>query len=241
MPPPLVPPPPPTRQLASRLTDQMERPPLIRCPTSGNSPDQMTQHAPRHQDVASAPESENTWMTASRKGRNRRRKDATLAHKQSQGMHGAVNLVPGSFSYANVARQATNLTQPTPSGTTASAARNQSGMASQKPLADMVALPSIMEITIIHQGGHGDHQAEMRIRARAADAIVREVRLNMAKAVANPIPLRAGRWSVHPRSKGNFVFSFNGHIPFDIISSYEHLLLEPFQGTGQLCPSLGWT
>jgi hypothetical protein len=35
----------------------------------------------------------------------------------------------------------------------------------------------------------------------------------MAKAVANPIPLKAGRWSVHPRSKGNFVFSFDGNIP----------------------------
>jgi hypothetical protein len=61
----------------------------------------------------------------------------------------------------------------------------------------------------------------------------------MAKAVAKPIPLRAGRWSVHPRSKGNFVYSFDGHIPFDVISSYEHILLRPFQGTGQLCPSLG--
>jgi hypothetical protein len=37
------------------------------------------------------------------------------------------------------------------------------------------------------------------------------------------------------------VYSFNGHIPFDIISSYEHILLRLFQGRGQLCPSLGWT
>jgi hypothetical protein len=55
------------------------------------------------------------------------------------------------------------------------------------------------------------------------------------------IPLRAGQWSVHPQSKGNFVYSFEGHIPFDIITSYEHILLGPFRGTGQLCPSLGWT
>src|SRR5713226_3593965 len=63
----------------------------------------------------------------------------------------------------------------------------------------------------------------------------------MSKAVVRPIPLRAGRWSVHPRSKGNFVYSFNGHIPFDTVLSYEHILLAPFQGSGQLCPSLGWT
>ena len=63
----------------------------------------------------------------------------------------------------------------------------------------------------------------------------------MAKAVARPIPLRAGQWSIHPRSKGNFVYSFDGNIPFDHVLSYEHILLAPFQGSGQLCPSLGWT
>ena len=62
----------------------------------------------------------------------------------------------------------------------------------------------------------------------------------MAKTLSNPIPLRAGRWSIQPCSKGNFVYSFNGHIPFDIILSYEHILLKPFHRSGQLCPSLGW-
>ena len=63
----------------------------------------------------------------------------------------------------------------------------------------------------------------------------------MAKTLLNPIPKKAGRWSIQPHSKGNFIYSFNGHIPFDIISSYEHILLEPFHSSGQLCPSLGWT
>jgi hypothetical protein len=63
----------------------------------------------------------------------------------------------------------------------------------------------------------------------------------MAKSVARPIALRAGRWSIHPRSKGNFVFSFDGCIRFEDILPYEHLLLNPFHGTGQLCPSMGWT
>ena len=63
----------------------------------------------------------------------------------------------------------------------------------------------------------------------------------MAKTLARPIPLKAGRWSINPRSKGNFVYSFDGYVPFDIITLYEHILLEPFQGSGKLCPSLGWT
>jgi hypothetical protein len=79
---------------------------------------------------------------------------------------------------------------------------------------------------------------EIRIRACAVDTIVREIRL---KTVAKPISLRAGRWSINPHSKGNFVYSFDGCIPFDIISSYEHIQLSPFQGSGKLCPSLGWT
>jgi hypothetical protein len=63
----------------------------------------------------------------------------------------------------------------------------------------------------------------------------------MDKAVSNPIPLRAGRWSISSRSKGNFVYSFDGCIPFNIILSYEHILLSLFLGLGQLHPSLGWT
>jgi hypothetical protein len=103
------------------------------------------------------------------------------------------------------------------------------------------SLPLITEVTVLRSGGFHDSQHEINIRARAADAIVREVRLSMTKAVANPIPLKAGRWSVHPRSKGNFVYSFDGNIPFLLLLSYEKILLAPFHGSGQLCPSLGWT
>jgi hypothetical protein len=101
--------------------------------------------------------------------------------------------------------------------------------------------PLITEVTVIRQGSHSNDLIESQIRVRTVDAIVREVKLNMTKVVAHPIPLRAGCWSLHPRSRGNFVFSFKGHIPFDIILSYEHILLDPFQGSGQLRPSLGWT
>jgi hypothetical protein len=105
----------------------------------------------------------------------------------------------------------------------------------------MKALPSITEVTVIRGGGFHNHETEAQLQSRAADAIVREVRIKMAKTVAKPIPLRAGRWSSHPRSKGNFVFSFEGSIPFDLIQSYERLLLEPFLYSGTLCPSMGWT
>jgi hypothetical protein len=109
------------------------------------------------------------------------------------------------------------------------------------PLKQKVTLPLIMEIMVICLGGHIDPHTEQSICACAADTIICEVHLKMAKAVANLIPLKASRWSINPHSKGNFVYSFDGSIPFDSITSYEHILLSPFMGTGQLCPSLGWT
>ncbi|KAH9993133.1 hypothetical protein BJV74DRAFT_795654 [Russula compacta] len=104
----------------------------------------------------------------------------------------------------------------------------------------MHSLPAITEVTILCSGGYMDEQAEQQLCAQAPDAIIWEVKPRIAKALANPIPLRAGRWSIQPHSKGNFMYSFNGHIPFNIILSYKWILLDPFHGTGQLCPSLGW-
>jgi hypothetical protein len=94
---------------------------------------------------------------------------------------------------------------------------------------------------VLRAGGFADADLEQRVRGRAADAIVHEVTLKMAKAVAKPVPLKAGCWSIHPRSKGNFVYSFDGNVPFDLISTYEHILLAPFRGSGKLSPSMGWT
>jgi len=108
-----------------------------------------------------------------------------------------INLTPAS--YADAAMSATNTQQP-------QAAHKQANL-----------LPTFTEIMVLQTEGHFDPQVETQIWTRAADAIVREVCTKMAKAVAKPIWLRAGRWSIHPRSKGNFVFSFDGCIPFDVI------------------------
>ena len=89
--------------------------------------------------------------------------------------------------------------------------------------------------------GHVNHDFEQSSQACAADAITREVHLQMHNAVANPISLHAGRWSAHLHSKENFIYSFDGNISFDIIKLYEHMLLAPFHGIGKLSPSMGWT
>ena len=135
--------------------------------------------------------------------------------------HMLINLTPAS--YTGVALAAADLPQ------------------QSAPYRPTFSPPAITEVTVLHSSGLEDTHTEQQIWAHAPDSIVHEVKLKMAKALTDPIPLHAGCWSIQALSKGNFVYSFNGHIPFDIISSYKHILLEPFHGSGQLCPSLGWT
>jgi len=136
----------------------------------------------------------------------------------------AQKAIPAPVSYAGIAATQADITKKNPS-----------------PSKQLAHVPTITEVTVLRAGGFLDTNLEQRVRARAADAIVREVTLKMAKTVARPVPLKAGRWSIHPRSKGNFVYSFDGNVPFDIISTYEHILLAPFGGSGKLSPSMGWT
>jgi hypothetical protein len=79
-----------------------------------------------------------------------------------------------------------NLTPKSYAGAAASAMETRQNTPSQKPA---TSSPQITEVTVFRYGGHFDLQLERQIRARAADAIVHEVRLNMAKAVTTPIPL----------------------------------------------------
>ena len=211
--------------LAARLT-ALERstmpPPLGRTalrPTPGEQPDQHTISPPQnYPNPADQTEGAFTLVThgKGKKGKSRTNATGAQLEKARQGN-------PAPASYAGIAATASNLPPPPPQK-----------RSSNPP-------PTITEVTVLRSGGLLDAQQETQIRNRAADAIVREVRLKMAKATANPIRLRAGRWSISPRSKGNFVYSFDGNVPFDIIKSYEHLLLSPLGGTGELCPSMGWT
>jgi hypothetical protein len=161
------------------------------------------------------------FTTVSRNGKGRRSRGKVSAAGQAPEQTQQTN--PAPASYAGAAAAATNIPQP------------QTQRKGGPPP------PTITEVTVLRAGGLTDSQKETQIQNRAADAIVREVRLKMTKVTNNPIRLRAGRWSINPRSKGNFVYSFDGNVPFDIIKSYEYILLAPLGGVGELCPSMGWT
>ena len=85
-----------------------------------------------------------------------------------------INLTPAS--YASAAASATNTKQP------------------EAPPKPNDRLPAITEVTVIRSGagGHADSQIEMSIRARAPDAIVREVRLKNEKRSTQPNPAPSG-------------------------------------------------
>ena len=101
--------------------------------------------------------------------------------------------------------------------------------------------PTFTEITVIRHGSSVNTVSEQAVHKRRPNAIVREVQANMARAVARPLPITAGRWSTGTQSKGNFVFRMQGQIDFKFIQPFESFLTGPFLGGGQLCPNQGWT
>ncbi|KAF8257053.1 hypothetical protein EI94DRAFT_1819257 [Lactarius quietus] len=101
--------------------------------------------------------------------------------------------------------------------------------------------PLLPEVTVLRGGCSFDEEKEKAIRARPSDSIVREVRAAIVREVRKAPLLKAGRWSSGPRSKGNFVYVFQGNVPFHFLQSFEEFLVSPFPGGGQLSPSIGWT
>ncbi len=80
--------------------------------------------------------------------------------QQIPGIQGAVNLIPGSFTYAATARQTGNSNvQPPPLGTAVPRALGQQAAGPKPP----ASIPQITEVTVLRQGGHCDHQTEMHI------------------------------------------------------------------------------
>jgi hypothetical protein len=165
--------------IASRL-DALERhsmPPLSTQPTPQSYASTIN-HPPTPSKplTPTAPAAE-AFALVSRTGKNKSNKGRTntLGPKQ-------INLTPAS--YTAIAAAAAHTNQPA------------------APLKQKVTLPLITEIMVIRSGGHIDPHTEQSICTCAADTIIREVCLKMAKAVANPILLKAGHWSINPRSKG---------------------------------------
>ena len=194
-------------------------------PNQADQPGQRTDATPQYDPTPTLNQEQDEFTLVTRKGTGRRGRGKANAAATAPEPTSQTNPTP--TSYAGVAAAATNSQQPQPQ-------KRGGNATSPTP-------PAITEVTVLRDGGYLDSLKENQTRARAADAIVREVRLKMAKATAKPIRLRAGRWSISPRSKGNFVYSFEGNVPFEAIKSYEHILLAPFGGYGGLCPSMGWT
>ena len=137
-----------------------------------------------------------------------------------------INLTPRSYAEMTGAIPTTTLAQPQKHTQQNQVTNNSS---------------TITEVTVVRFGGAILSANEQAVRKRRPDAIIREVKANMMRAVAKPLPITMGRWSLGARSKGNFVFTMQGHIDFRFIQAFESFLTNPFPGGGQLCPNQGWT
>jgi hypothetical protein len=174
----------------------------------------------RSHQTTEQPLPDEAWTQATSKRKRRKTGKPDQANPTPQ----QINLTPRSYASATATTQAPNKA-PT---------QNQ-----LIPLANPP--PAFTEVTVVRHGGALDPTKEQATRIRQPDAIVREVRANMARAVAKPLPIISGRWSSGARSKGNFVFTMRGQVDFAFIQTFEHFLTGPFPGGAQLCPNQGWT
>ena len=159
------------------------------------------------------------WVQVRSKGRKGKTGKPDQANPPLQ----QINLTPRLYATATAAAAATSATQNQPTQLA-------------KPLQ-----MAFTEVTVVRLGGSLITTREQTTRARQPDAIVREVRANMARAVAKPLPIVSGRWSLGARSRGNFVFTMRGQIEFAFVQTFEHFLTNLFPDGGQLCPNQGWT
>ena len=175
----------------------------------------------RQQTTAEMPPTEEEWVQV--QGKRKRGKKGK--EKQADPTPQQINLTPQSYASA--------VTTTPPAG--------QPATRSQPAQTSAPLLQAFTEVTVVRFGGSVNAIWEQATRIRQPDAIVREVKANMARAVAKPLPIVSGRWSSGTRSKGNFVFTMRGQVDFAFIQSFEHFFTGPFPGGGQLCPNQGWT
>lgn len=119
-------------------------------------------------------------VTHQNKGKKKKGGQGSTNQNQLPSIHGALNLVPGSFSYATAAQKAASIVQPTDSPSPS------------HPKA------STTEVTVLRFGGNLDLQLENTIWACPADAIAHEVCTAIEWAVNQPIRITTGRWSIGP-------------------------------------------
>ena len=160
----------------------------------------------------------------------------TLAtNKRKRGKAGKTGQTGSTFQQVNLTPRSYAAAATTPVTPDQTPTQNQTANSAKPPP------PAFTEVTVVRNGGSLISVQEQTVRARQPDAIVREVRANMARAVAKPLPIISGRWSSGTRSKGNFVFTMRGHVEFAFVQTFERFLTGPFPGGGQLCPNQGWT
>ncbi|KAH8981413.1 hypothetical protein EDB92DRAFT_1820256 [Lactarius akahatsu] len=94
------------------------------------------------------------------------------------------------------------------------------------------------EVTVIRGHGVDDPNLELQIYKRSPSFYVAEARQEVEKIAQGKIVLLSGRWS--QSQSHNFVYTFQGRIPFEQLFPYRDILVKPLFA-GYLVPNDGWT
>ncbi|KAH9026457.1 hypothetical protein EDB84DRAFT_1563716 [Lactarius hengduanensis] len=95
------------------------------------------------------------------------------------------------------------------------------------------------DVTVIRGHGVEDPLFELQLFKRAPSTFVAEIRQEIERMSQGKLVILSARWSQKANAH-NFVYTFQGDVPFTQIFPYRHLLVKPLLA-GYVVPNDGWT
>ncbi|KAH9000066.1 hypothetical protein EDB92DRAFT_1939797 [Lactarius akahatsu] len=126
---------------------------------------------------------------------------------------------------------------PEPAEVNQALGRTPAGKSRPETLARRKESPNT-EVTVIRGHGVDDPNLKLQIYKRAPSAYVAEAHQEVEQIAQGKLILLSGRWS--QSQSHNFMYTFQGHVPFEQIFPYRDILVKPLFA-GYLVPNDGWT
>ncbi|KAH9016145.1 hypothetical protein EDB84DRAFT_1567416 [Lactarius hengduanensis] len=95
------------------------------------------------------------------------------------------------------------------------------------------------DVTVIRGHGVEDPMFELQLFKRAPSTFVAEIRQEIERMSQGKLIILSARWSQKANAH-NFVYTFQGDVPFTQVFPYRHLLVKPLLA-GYVVPNDGWT
>lgn len=99
--------------------------------------------------------------------------------------------------------------------------------------------PLTTMVTVVRKGGHCNKNIENTICAQKAADIVMTVCMALEGLSASTPQVLSDHWSSSATVTGNFIFTFNSQVDFNVLRLYGKTIITPFC-IGKLSPADGW-